>query len=167
MSVVNEQLLTTKLTIPSSQIQKNIDIVVRDKLQSLVEGVCYEEGFILKGSCKVIKRSPGKIVSHNNQAGIQYTITYLAKIISPSPGDIYQVYIDNVNKMGAIAYIRVKSTDTLDESPLIIIIPKKYFEGTRWNLEDLTKNQVITVEVVGERIRYQSKKIQVVAKPKD
>lgn len=167
MSVISDQILKTKLTVPSSEIQKDIDSVVRDKLQNLVEGVCYEDGFILKGSCKVIKRSPGKIVSHNNKAGIQYTITYHAKIISPSPGDVYQAHIDNVNKMGAIAYIKVKSADTLEESPLIIIIPKNYFEGTRWNLEDLTKEQVITVEVVGERTRYQSNKIQVVAKPKD
>jgi DNA-directed RNA polymerase subunit E'/Rpb7 len=167
MSVISDQLLKTKLTVPSSEIQKDIDSVVREKLQNLVEGVCYEDGFIVKGSCKVIKRSPGKIVSHNNKAGIQYTITYRAKIISPSPGDVYQAYIDNVNKMGAIAYIRVKGGDTLDESPLIIIIPKNYFEGTRWNMEDLTKDQVITVEVVGERTRYQSNKIQVVAKPKD
>jgi len=133
----------------------------------LVEGVCYEDGYIIKGSSQIIKRSPGKVVSHNNKGGIQYVITYKANIISPSEGDKYDAIIENVNKMGVIAYIRLKETDTNEDSPVIIIIPKDYFNDSRWNISDLIKGQSINIEVVGKRVRYQSDKVQIVGKPSD
>ena len=67
--------------------------------------------------------------------------------------------------MGVIAYIRLKDGDTEENSPVIIIIPKDYFEGTTWNIDDLNKGQSIHVEVVGTRVKYQSEKIQIVGKP--
>ena len=163
----NEQILKTTLTISPAEIQKDIDNVIKQKLQRLVEGVCYEDGYIIKGSSQIIKRSPGKVVSHNNKGGIQYDITYKANIISPSEGDIYDAIIENVNKMGAIAYIRLKENDTNDDSPVIIIIPKDYFNGSRWNIDDLMKGNSIKIEVVGQRVRYHSDKVQIVGKPSD
>jgi DNA-directed RNA polymerase subunit E'/Rpb7 len=164
-SYSSEQLLKTTLTINSSELQKDIDNVIQQKLKDTIEGVCYEDGYVMKDSSQIIKRSPGKVVSHNKKGGIQYEITYKAKIISPSEGDIYKVIISNINKMGVIAYIRLKEGDTEENSPVIIIIPKDYFEGTALNIDDLNKGQTINVEVIGKRIKYQSEKIQIVGKP--
>lgn len=164
-SYSNEQILKTTLTISPSEIQKDIDNVIQQKLKETIEGVCYEDGYVIKDSSQIIQRSPGKIVTHNKKGGIQYVITYKAKIISPSEGDVYKAVISNINKMGAIAYIRLKENDVEENSPVIIIIPKDYFEGTVWNIEDLNKGQTISIEVVGMRVKYQSEKIQIVGKP--
>ena len=166
-SYSSEQLLKTTLTIEPSEIQKDIDNVIKQKLKETIEGVCYEDGYIIKGSSQIVNRSPGKVVTHNKKGGIQYVISYKAKIISPSEGDVYRSIISNINKMGAIAYIQLKEGDTEEESPLIIIIPRDYFTGTRWNMDDLTKGQTIFIEVVGTRVKYQSEKIQIVGKPSD
>ena len=164
-SYSNDQILKTTLTISPSEIQKDIDNVIQQKLKETIEGVCYEDGYVIKDSSQIIQRSPGKIVTHNKKGGIQYVITYKAKIISPSEGDVYKAVISNINKMGAIAYIRLKENDVEENSPVIIIIPKDYFEGTAWNIEDLNKGQTISIEVVGTRVKYQSEKIQIVGKP--
>lgn len=164
-SYTSDQILKTVLTITPGDIQKDINNVIKQKLQGRVEGVCYEDGFIIKGSSQIIKRSPGRVISHNKKGGIQYTITYKAKIISPSQGDVYDAVISNINKMGAIAFIQLKEQDTEEDSPVIIIIPKNYFEGTQLNIDDLTKKQKIKIEVVGSRIKYQSDKVQIVGKP--
>ena len=54
----------------------------------------------------------------------------------------------------------------MSDSPLIIIVPRSYFdqESTK-NIDDLTKNQTLNVKVVGTRSKYKSDKIQIVAKP--
>ena len=155
MAYSSEQLLKTTLTITSSELQKDIDNVIQQKLKNTIEGVCYEDGYVVKDSSQIIQRSPGKVVTHNKKGGIQYEITYKAKIISPSEGDVYKAIISNINKMGVIAYIRLKDGDTEENSPVIIIIPKDYFEGTTWNIDDLNKGQSIHVEVVGTRVKYQ------------
>ena len=165
MAYSSEQLLKTTLTITSSELQKDIDNVIQQKLKNTIEGVCYEDGYVVNDSSQIIQRSPGKVVTHNKKGGIQYEITYKAKIISPSEGDVYKAIISNINKMGVIAYIRLKDGDTEENSPVIIIIPKDYFEGTTWNIDDLNKGQSIHVEVVGTRVKYQSEKIQIVGKP--
>jgi DNA-directed RNA polymerase subunit E'/Rpb7 len=161
----SEQILKTTLTIKPSEIQKDINNVIQQKLKDTIEGVCYEDGYVVKGSSEIIRRSPGKIVTHNKLGGIQYVINYKAHIISPSEGDIYKAVISNVNKMGAIAYIQLKESDNEDDSPVIIIIPRDYFQESSWNIEDLNIGQKIMIEVVGTRVKYQSEKIQIVAKP--
>ena len=164
-SYSSEQILKTNLTISPSELHKDISNVVKQKLKGMVEGVCYEDGYIIKDSIEIIKRSPGRVVTHNKASGIQYIITYKAKIITPCKGDVYEAFISNINKMGAIAFIKLKKEDTEEDSPVIIIIPKEYFEGTRWNIDDLNKGQTIQIEIVGTRIKYQSEKIQIVGKP--
>ena len=70
--------------------------------------------------------------------------------------------------MGILAHIKIggKNDDGIESSPLIIIIPRNYFdEKSSINIDDLTKNQSLNVRVVGVRTKYKSDKIQVVAKP--
>jgi len=45
------------------------------------------------------------------------------------------------------------------------MVPKEYFEDSSRNYDDLTIGQQLNVFVVGCRIKYYSKNIQVIAKP--
>ena len=45
------------------------------------------------------------------------------------------------------------------------MVPKEYFENSSRNYDDLTIGQNINVNVIGSRIKYYSKNIQVIAKP--
>ena len=38
---INEQLLTTNLFVNASQVNKNIDNVIKDNLKEQIEGLCY------------------------------------------------------------------------------------------------------------------------------
>ena len=101
----------------------------------------------------------------DNKSGIVYNIEYKAKVISPSEGDLIESVINNVNKMGAIGYIKLNEGQSMDESPLIIMIPSEYFADTSYNIEDININQKITIKVIGSRVKYNSDKIQVIGKP--
>ena len=166
-SYINEQLITSKLIIDPKDLANDIDTVVKHKLKSNVEGRCYEDGYIITDSISIIRRNMGKVVTNNGQSKIKYLITYKAKVISPSEGDEITVYINNINKMGVIGFIKlnIKDTETMDDSPLIVMVPREYFQESSRNIEDLTIGQQFDVLVVGSRVKFHSDKIQIIAKP--
>ena len=161
---INEQLLTTSLFVNASQVNKNIDNVIKDNLKEQLEGLCYEDGYIVKGSVKIINRSMGKIVVNDNVSSVSYSIRYKAKVISPTEGDIIESYVSNINKMGVVSYIKLSDGDSSDDSPIVIMIPKDYFDSSIYNFEDIHVGQKLNVIVVGSRIKYRSEKIQIIAK---
>ena len=66
--------------------------------------------------------------------------------------------------MGVICYIKIKESDTSNDSPIVIMIPRDYFNESIYNIDDLHIGQKLTVDVVGSRIKYRSDKVQVIAK---
>ena len=164
---ITEQLLTTNLFVNASQVNKNIDNVIKDNLKEQLEGLCYEDGYIVKDSVKIINKSMGKIVVNDNVSSVSYSIKYKAKIISPSDGDIVESYVSNVNKMGVVAYIKLSEGDSSEDSPMVIMIPREYFEQSIYNFDDINVGQKLNVIVVGSRIKYRSEKVQIIAKPID
>lgn len=169
MSFISEQLLTININLKPYEMKNDIDNLIKEKLKCNIEGKCSENGYILKDSIIIIKRSLGKIKTFNQQSIISFLITYKAKVITPTKGLLLDVHINNINKMGIIAYIKLgeKESETFDESPLIIILPKEYFNENTYSFEDLKINQKINITVIGSRIKYNSDKIQVVGKPSE
>tara|TARA_B100001094_G_C18088633_1_gene749149 strand:+ start:636 stop:1139 length:504 start_codon:yes stop_codon:yes gene_type:complete len=166
--MINEQIINSTLSLSPSDLTGDIDNIIKERLKSEFEGKCHDNGFIIRSSLSVIKRSVGSIETHNNLSSLKYNITFKAKIISPNEGDVIECFVSNINKMGILAYIKIggKNDDGIESSPLIIIIPRNYFdEQSSKNIDDLTKNQSLNVRVVGVRTKYKSDKIQVVAKP--
>ena len=106
----------------------------------------------------------GKIVVNDNVSSVSYSIKYKAKIISPVEGDIIESYVSNVNKLGVVCYIKLSSGDSSDDSPIVIMVPRDYFEASIYNFDDINVGQKLVVVVVGSRIKYRSEKIQVIAK---
>ena len=164
---ISEQLLSTNLFVNADQVNKNIDYVIKDNLKEQLEGLCYEDGYIVKDSVKIIKKSMGKIVVNDNVSSVSYSINYKAKIISPSEGDIIESYVSNVNKMGVVSYIKLSEGDSSNESPIVIMVPKEYFDSSIYNFDDIHIGQKLNVIVVGSRIKYRSEKIQIIAKPNE
>ncbi|MBE17956.1 MAG: hypothetical protein CMH79_04255 [Nitrospinae bacterium] len=165
MSYISDQLLTTNLVLQSQELNKNIDNTIRLKLKKNKEGRCSDVGYIIKDSINIIHKTMGKLEVYDNISSIKYKVTYKAKIIKPSEGDIIETYINNINKMGVISYIKLSSTDTSEDSPIIIMIPKDYFKNSIHNIDDLIIGQKLMIKVVGCRIKYKSKTIQVIAQP--
>jgi DNA-directed RNA polymerase subunit E'/Rpb7 len=161
---ISEQLLTTNLFVNASQVNKNIDNVIKENLKEQLEGLCYEDGYIVKDSVQIINKSMGKIVVNDNVSSVSYSIKYKAKIISPAEGDIIESYVSNVNKLGVVCHIKLSSGDSSDDSPIVIMVPRDYFDASIYNFDDINVGQKLVVVVVGSRIKYRSEKIQVIAK---
>ena len=172
LSYINIQKLNIKINIKPNELNKNINEIIFLKLKKKTEGICINVGYVIRNSIDIINKSIGKIINLNNKSFIEYSINYSAIILSPNKDDIINCYIDNINKLGIVAYIKlselIKSTDininidneidTFSNSPLIIIIPET-------NIDDITKynkNDNINIKVVAIRIKYNSDKIQLI-----
>ena len=158
-----EILFTTSIQLNSNECSrcKNIDGLIKYKLKKEHEKLCNKHGYVLENTLKVVNRSIGKIVTHDNMSMIEYNITMKLNVIYPCEKDIFTVKIDNITKMGVIGYLDVSEDKyNIENSPILFIIPSGYIE----DIESLKVAMKIEVEVLQSRIKYKSKQIQVVGK---
>ena len=165
MSYISEQLLTSTLILSPKELNGDIDNIARLKLKENVEGKSYEDGYIIKDSVRIIQRSMGSIVTNGKNSEIKYRVKYKAQVVSPAENDEINIIISSINKLGIIGFIRLSEGDTSEESPILIMVPKEYFNESTRNFADLTVGQKMDVITIGVRSKFNSKNIQVVAKP--
>ena len=164
MTYKNNQILETNLNVDSRDLNKDLNRLILHKLKEKYENVCTEHGFIISNSIDLINRKLGKINTINNVSYISYIVRYSADIIYPSEGDKLNIKVDRVNKMGVLGYIELDNND-FESSPLIVIVPNEYFTEDTRDINSITKNQTINVTIIGCRIKYGNKKIQIIASP--
>ena len=72
-----EILMTTSIHLNSKECSrcKNIDGLIKYKLKKEHENLCNKHGYVLENTLKLINRSVGKIVTHDNMSMIEYNIT--------------------------------------------------------------------------------------------
>lgn len=158
--LMTKQILSINLNLPVIELNSNLDSVIHSKLKSKVEGLCFENGYILKDSINIINRDLGKLSTINDKSFINFRIKYSADIILPSIGDIIDnFYIYKKNKMGLIAYFKYKDYNE-NNSPINAIIPNEYID----NIDDYSINDKIRLKIEGVRIKFRSTNIQVIAK---
>jgi hypothetical protein len=158
-----EILFTTSIQLNSNECSrcKNIDGLIKYKLKKEHEKLCNKHGYVLENTLKVVNRSIGKVVTHDNMSMIEYNITMKLNVIYPCEKDIFTVKIDNITKMGVIGYLDVSEDKyDIENSPILFIIPSGYIE----DIESLKVGMKIEVIVLQSRIKYKSKQIQVVGK---
>lgn len=164
MSYVTNQLINTNLNINSNELTKDIDALILHKLKEKYENICTQHGYVVEGSINLINRELGNIKTIDSNSYISYVVNYSANIIYPTEGEIIDVIVDRVNKMGVISYID-NPKNNFESSPLIIIVPNEYFTESTRDFNSITKNQKIKVEILSVRIKYGNSKIQIIAKP--
>ena len=67
--------------------------------------------------------------------------------------------------MGIVAYLdyKEKKESDIQESPLLFIIPKEYFEEEQ--MEKMKIGDKIKVKVLDTRIKFMAKQIQIIGEP--
>ena len=152
---------TTNVNIKPENLKGDFNKLILDSIKRKYEGVCNNNGYILKNSIELIERSMGQIKTINSESIINYNITYKADIISPSVGDIYECYVETKNKLGIIAYLKINESSTFEETPFIIIIPKEYMNDEGYT--EIKCNDKLNITIESFRIKYMSNHIQIVA----
>lgn len=158
--IIRKCIKSKEIHINPNNVRSTIGNAIDMKLKKDLEGMCCEDGYIIKDSIQIIERSMGKIINVNNESKIMYKIKYSSSIISPSIGVKLDCYINSVSKMGAVAFIKYDKMTELKDSPLLIIIPKSYSPEA----ESLELNKKYKIEVMATRLKYKANQIHIVAK---
>ena len=160
MNIYTEQILNRTIQIKAKDIfnTKNIDGIITHKLKK-VEGKCTKSGYIQEDSTQIIQRSIGKLCNINRESYIEYKINYKIKSILPKIGDNYECIIGGITKMGLICYMELPNTTNIENSPLLIIIPKEYCE-----IEKYKNGDKINILAIDLRIKFMATQIQLIGK---
>tara|TARA_Y100000389_G_scaffold185993_1_gene205938 strand:- start:652 stop:1149 length:498 start_codon:yes stop_codon:yes gene_type:complete len=160
---ISSQLLTTSINVEIKNIQGDINQIIYKLLKKKYEGVCNKDGYVENDSLQIINRSIGEVKTINNTSYIVYNITYKANIYSPVKETKLDISVNSITKMGIVGYLKDKEEDTIETSPFIVIVPREYFNEE--DIDDISVNDKLKVEIIDSRIKYMSKNIQIVAKP--
>ena len=158
--LIHKCVKSKELHVSPIDIRSTMGGAIDLKLKKEMEGLCCEDGYVMKDSVKIIERSMGKIINVNNQSKIMYNIKYECSVLNPTKGVTIECYVNSVTKMGAVAFIKLDKQIDFKESPLLIIIPKTYSPEA----DSLELNKKCKVEIVATRLKYKSAQIHVVAK---
>ena len=162
MDTTTEQLLTDTIHLnPKDLNVKNINGLILVKIKQLRENKCNSVGYILKNSVNFINKTIGKISTIDTYSKIVYNVRYECEVLNPSIGDDIECYINDISKMGIIAYIKLPNSEKLfQNSPLIIVIPLEHIK----HIDKYNINDEINIKVIASRIKFNSNKIQIIGK---
>ena len=166
LSYINEQIFTDTIYLDPKDINTpNITELIIIKLKKKIGNKGYNDGYIIGNSIKYISKTLGKIVTLSNENKVLYNIKYRVRMIQPTVNDEIECYVDNINKMGIVAYIKMQDiiddydgANTLQDSPVLIIIPNETIE----NVENINIGQKIKIKINATRIKFNADKIQIV-----
>ena len=86
--LVSEEIFNDTISLLSSDLNKDIDNIILNKLTKKYAGLCKDNSFILNNSINILKRSLGRIETNDNINYIKYDISYKCNTLSPQKTNI-------------------------------------------------------------------------------
>ena len=95
MDFYHDSLLSRSITIPMIEMGGDMEEVLSKEISSL-EGKCLEEGYLKKGSTKLIRYSCGVLKGSN----IIIQVIFQGKIANPVKGESFICVVENNTRAG-------------------------------------------------------------------
>ncbi len=143
-------------------------------LSTMIEGKCIEEGYVKPNSIQILSYSGGIVKSQN----IQYLVIFTCDVCYPVEGMEIECKVRTKTKAGLTAEIvptkkEIESSVSF-KSPLMIFVARDHHYDTtdddnhnmNYYIDKLNVNDIITVEVIGQRFELNDKYISVIAEYK-
>ena len=128
----------------------NIEEVLSNEIASL-EGKCLEEGYLKRGSTKVVRYSCGVLKGAN----IVIQVIFQGKIANPVKGQSFTCVVENNTRAG------IKGRLDAAENPFIVFLAKDHHIMPEFS--DIQENEKIRVVILGQRFEINDPKISIIA----
>ena len=152
-NIYNEVIINKSVIITPDMINKNLNENIYNNLIKKYENKCLDDGFVLKDSIKIIKKSIGFIIQNKFNGNIIYHLLFSCKICNPQKNMIIDCKIKNINKLGLLAI----------NGPLVIIIPNE-LNNNKNKFNNLKINDTIKIVVLEKKFKINDTNISVVGK---
>lgn len=150
MDITKNITIERNIIIYSKYINKNLEENILNELKNQIEEKCIPEGYVVKDSTTIIKRSIGHVIPNTFKANISYFILCQVSIINPYKNDILEAKVLDINKAGLFC----------NNGPLSIIIPKRNYND---DYSNINIGDTIKIKVFDKKFKLYDNEIQVVA----
>lgn len=150
----------TKNTKNNSKQLNYIDALVLDKLKKKYEGQCSNDGFILKNSIKIQKRSNFNFPVDSLRLHYTTNVVWTAQICCPRTETHVECRILSKNKIGMLAILEN------EKSPIVILIPNDLAKSQeeKERLKNVQEHDTVFVEILGKKFELHDTKIMIIAR---
>tara|TARA_E500000178_G_scaffold356530_1_gene435178 strand:- start:184 stop:1152 length:969 start_codon:yes stop_codon:yes gene_type:complete len=144
-----------RVALGAREINNSVTETLRKKIKSMVEGKCIREGYVKPGSVEVVKKSMGSMMMNHFNGDILYNVEYNCDICDPKEGMILNCTVENINKMGIVAY-------SGDGALNVLIAKQHHLEDDNFN--SIQENEEVYISVIGVRKEYGDNQISIIGK---
>jgi DNA-directed RNA polymerase subunit E'/Rpb7 len=152
MSLYIKNIITKKISVPIKYIGTNIAYVIEKILNDNFEGKCSIEGYVKRGSTKIITFSSGTIMGNI----AIFTVVFEYMVCNPPQGMRISCAVKNVTNAGILAH-----TDDSEYSPLNIFIARDHHYNIPY-FSELKEGDIIMIRVIGQRFELNDPYVSVI-----
>jgi DNA-directed RNA polymerase subunit E'/Rpb7 len=151
-NVYGTSQITKSISLPVTAIGKNLHQTIERTIASMVEGKCIVEGFVKKGSTKVITYSSGIVKGEN----ILFDVVFQCEVCFPVAGMLLNCVAKNVTKAG----IRAESSEETPSPFVLFIARDHYYASDAFNTVE--EGQQFVARVIAQRFELNDKYVSVI-----
>jgi len=144
--------ITKSISLPMTAIGKNLHETIERTIAGMVEGKCIVEGFVKRGSSKVITYSSGLVKGEN----ILFDIVFQCEVCFPVAGMLLSCVAKNVTKAG----IRAESSEETP-SPFVLFIARDHHYAND-SFNSIEEGQKFVARVIAQRFELNDKYVSVI-----
>jgi DNA-directed RNA polymerase subunit E'/Rpb7 len=148
-------ILTMKVTLPITEVGKNMKGNLEKIISKRNEGKCIAEGFIRPGSIKVIRYSSGLV----NHQYVDFDTVFECMICHPVEGMLIECDVKTITKAG----IHAEVVDNTGAVPITVFVARDHHYSDR-NFANIKENMKILIRVIGVRFELNDSCICVIGK---
>jgi DNA-directed RNA polymerase subunit E'/Rpb7 len=152
MSLYIKNIISKKLSLPIKYVGTNIAEILEQILSNNFEGKCCIEGYVKRGSVKIITFSSGTVLGNC----IIFTVVFEYLVCNPPQGMRISCAVKNITNAGILAH-----TDESEYSPLNIFIARDHHYNVAY-FSELKDGDIIMVRVIGQRFELNDPFVSVI-----
>ena len=151
-SIYSRNLLQKDVKVNITFIGSNISTILQETLSQKYEGKCSKEGYIKRGSIRVVNYSAGVLESDY----AIFSVSFECLICHPVEGMQIKCKIYNVTKAG----IRASYYNNI-ESPLIVFVARDHYYNDPIFVK-IKEEDIITIKVIGTRFELNDDNVYII-----
>ena len=152
MSLYIKNIISKKLSLPIKYVGTNIAEILEQILTNNFEGKCCIEGYVKRGSVKIITFSSGTVAGNC----VIFTVVFEYLVCNPPQGMRISCAVKNITNAGILAHV-----DEGEYSPLNIFIARDHHYNISY-FSELKEKDIIMVRVIGQRFELNDPFVSVI-----
>ena len=152
MSLYIKNIISKKLSVPIKYVGTNIAEILEQILSNNFEGKCCVEGYVKRGSVKIITFSSGTVLGNC----IIFTVVFEYLVCNPPQGMRISCAVKNITNAGILAHV-----DEGEYSPLNIFIARDHHYNIPY-FSELKEKDIIMIRVIGQRFELNDPFVSVI-----